>query len=163
MRAFLHGPVAVFFSTQNKVGVKLVREYVKWGDANGCTHLIILAGSAATAFTRKEITSYGSSYQIEFFTYGEFAFCLAEHVRQPRHRLLSRAEVDALLGSLPCGASCKCHTSSPQTGWPATITCSTERLCAWTDTRMVLQGSATLSGHVHCRGCNWTHCPWRGG
>lgn len=94
--------LVVYFSTEEKVGVKSLRLLVGWLDTSQVRNAIIYSWGGSTAFTSKAIkrNEVSSKYDIEVYPYQKVFFCLTEHELVKRHRILSDKEKQDLLEAL---------------------------------------------------------------
>jgi DNA-directed RNA polymerase subunit H len=102
--------VLVYFVTENKVGVRTLRNLQCECEASGCRHVILVTEDGLTPFAQKvlddpEKKTAGSTV-VEIFKRRELSFCILDHNLVPRHSLLTAAERRALLQKLGCKASC---------------------------------------------------------
>ena len=83
--------VCVFWPTEEKVGVKTVREIVTACKKNGSRHAVIVYVEQITPFAKKEIDSY-DDVCIEQFKRSTLQHNVTHHVLNPPMRVLAKKE-----------------------------------------------------------------------
>jgi DNA-directed RNA polymerase I, II, and III subunit RPABC1 len=96
----------VYFTKENKMGVKLLRkirtEALHWH----ASHIIIVTPDGLTPFASKELSEADSSeLEIEIFKKDELSFNILKHRFVPKHTLLTSQERSEVLAKLDCKAS----------------------------------------------------------
>jgi len=89
--------IFVFFSDDQKLGVKSIRKYHDRMKEEQVNRAIIVIQGGMTAFAKQALQELGSKCNMEWFTETELLINITEHVLVPRHTLLSDDEKKQLL------------------------------------------------------------------
>jgi len=98
----------VYFTAENKVGVRTIRRIQTECEAAACKHVILVTEDGLTPFAQKELDNpekAATATSVEIFKRKELSFCVVDHTLVPPHVPLSAGEKRALLQKLGCKAA----------------------------------------------------------
>ena len=118
-----------FFSSESRVGVKLLRQVLKDSKHASAKRVLLLSPHGLTPFAEKERLSNNEQFEntsspfCETFTLPELSFNVTRHHLVPSHTRLPEEEIRSLLNSLKCDVSSlpRIKPSDPVVryyGWP---------------------------------------------